>query len=331
MIMFLYGSDSFRVQQRVNYYKQESLAQGVPEHAIWLLDLAEEHDLDTLLKTIGTVNLFDEKKIVVVRNIFEKPEIITKLITSYNLDRDTNTYLILYELTGQKELQKKDKALFSQLTKTPVISESATPLEGNALQQWVVALCKEYSCTIEPSALQKLIMATNRLIDKTNILISNSARIYQEITKLANYAHAQQSSVITAQYVELLVEANANDSIFLLTDACANRDKRQAITLLRHYLEDNNADPFYIYSMFLFQYRNLIMTKSLLEQGMQPSAIAQQLDAKPYVVQKATAYARKYEFDELKKLYQNLAELDQSVKYGQADMTDGLYNFVINL
>jgi DNA polymerase III delta subunit len=71
------------------------------------------------------------------------------------------------------------------------------------------------------------------------------------------------------------------------------------------------------------------MVKDLLSRKLATKDIAKKSGLHPFVVQKTSQSANKFNLDELKRLYTKLLEIDISTKLGQGDLTDYLYNFIL--
>jgi DNA polymerase-3 subunit delta len=131
--------------------------------------------------------------------------------------------------------------------------------------------------------------------------------------------------------VELLVKANVNSNIFATIDALGNSNKREALKLLHRHLV-NGDDPFYILSMFIYQFRNLVKIADLQEnQGVGEFEIAKLAKLHPFVVKKSLSQLRNFPWEKLKKTYQKLAELDAKVKTGKIEIKLALDKFIVEL
>ena len=165
--------------------------------------------------------------------------------------------------------------------------------------------------------------AVKKLIDYAS---DDSWRLSQEISKLANYS---QGEIINEKMVEQLVLPSANLSIFETIDALGAKNKAKALTLLARHLE-NGDDPYRLFSMFVYEFRNLLRVKSLLAKYMLSADIAKKTSLHPFVVRKMSEQARKFELEELKQKFSILAQSDIAIKNGQLDIIDCLYQTVLN-
>ncbi len=69
--------------------------------------------------------------------------------------------------------------------------------------------------------------------------------------------------------------------------------------------------------MFVYQFRNLLKIKSLLEQNLSNQEIAVKAKMHPFVIQKSVEQCRRFEMEDLKKIYQKLFDADLAIKTGK--------------
>ena len=188
--------------------------------------------------------------------------------------------------------------------------------------------------SIRPDALAKFISYVVGTPNKREgINPSLPWKIKQEIDKLFHYKLSgapSDKTVITAADVELLIAPSIDLNIFETLDAFGSRNKAQALLLLHEHLE-SGTDPFYLFSMLVYQFRNLIRIKSLASDAVPYANIIKKTGLNPYVVKKAYAQCNKFDLEELKQLFAGLSRLEINAKQGKEDMADGLYNFVFSL
>jgi len=97
--------------------------------------------------------------------------------------------------------------------------------------------------------------------------------------------------------------------------------------MLHDHLEDGE-DPFYLLSMYFYQFRNLVKVRPLAEKNVPSHEIASKLKMHPFVARKSLEQARNFSWENLKKLYNNLCEIDFESKTGKTDIALALDKFV---
>jgi DNA polymerase-3 subunit delta len=250
---------------------------------------------------------------IIIKNLFkcQNDKILEKILNI--LDQKFENILIFWE--GGKISQKInniEKKIFEKLKKEKYSSEFSL-LTGIKLKNWVKKRIEDRGAKIENQALENLISA-----------IGNDLwRMSNEINKLCVYKFGK---VITKEDLDLLVVKKINENIFNLIDAIGNKNKKVALKLIDEQLEINNS-AYYLLSMIIRQFRILLQIKDLFLRKENFS----QLKLHPFVIQKASVQAKKYSFDALKNIYQQLLEMEIQLKTSQINPKVLFNLFISNL
>jgi len=322
MIIFLYGKDSYRLKQNIQkiideYRKKNS---GM---SFMVFDFSEESNkkINDFRDAIKTVSFFDEKKLIQLNGALVAGEEIVKVVKEYNLTEDKQTILIFAENAAEAELAKKSKKLFTFLSAKPNVVKSFEPLAGKQLENWILNETEGIGTKIEPAAARKLVEYAG----------NDSWRLAVEIEKLANYAAAGNSLKITEDNVKLLVAPKINLNIFETVDAIAGKNRGRAVVLLNNHLT-NGEDPYYLFLMVIYQFRNLLRVKSLTANpaaAVSSETVAKKTGLHPFAAKKMLEQSQKYELEELKNKFIRLADSDIAIKNGRVDIVDCLYQIVL--
>jgi DNA polymerase-3 subunit delta len=142
-------------------------------------------------------------------------------------------------------------------------------------------------------------------------LVDNDPRLAdQEIEKLL--AFVNYSRLVDFDDVQAITADTGEGDIFTLVDALGSQDGRKAMGMLQRLLE--YQDYYAIFGMVVRQYRLLIQTRELFEQGKQLGEIQRALNQHPYVAEKLLGQARRFALPELERVYRRLLETDEAVK-----------------
>ena len=182
--------------------------------------------------------------------------------------------------------------------------------EGGALERWIRNQVGEGNGRITPQAVHLLAANVGSELDI----------LTHEIEKLLLYKGEEE---IQAEDVGLLSPYAAEASIFDLVDALGNRNSKKAALLFQKKISEG-ADPFYLFSMFIRQFRLLIQVKELADDGLRPPAMAQELKLHSFVVGKLYQQCQGFSITQLEQIYHHLLEIDVGVKTGQDDMITAL-------
>ena len=314
MIIFLYGEDSFRSMEKLAEIKNKFLEKNSPAPA-GLFDFAEK-DWNTgeIIMNISSGGLFSSKKLVIIKNILAgKKDLESEKFEKFlkaEAKKDKSDLILIFWESGKT---KKGGKLYKLLKKIAKCQEFEL-LEGAKLKNWVIGEFKKSDITINSAAVEKLV-----------VFVGNDLNLLsREIEKLATY---KSKGEITGGDIDLLVKSKIDTDIFKTVDALARGDKKTALKMLHDHLEDGE-DPFYLLSMYFYQFRNLVKVKPLAEKNMPPAEIASKLKMHPFVARKSLDQARNFSWEKLKSLYNSLCEIDFESKTGKTDIALALDKFV---
>ncbi|HLI08341.1 MAG TPA: DNA polymerase III subunit delta [Ktedonobacteraceae bacterium] len=173
--------------------------------------------------------------------------------------------------------------------------------KGKALESWISKRAKGLGVSIAPDAAELL----------ANFIGNHLRLLANELDKLATYVGA--GGTIRVDTVRKLSAQVQEARIFDLTDALAQRNRKQALDILHDLLADGEP-PLRIISMITTQVRTLLLVKELSQQGMRGSQIASTIGIAPFVVEKALRQPGKFSSAQLESAYRNLLETDAALK-----------------
>ena len=304
MIIFLYGPDTYRSRQKLNEIIEHYKKIHKSGLNFKILDLEEkEISYQDFRDEFQQVSMFKEKKLAILINIFLNQEFKENFLKNAKKFIDSKDLILLYE---KNEVLSADP-LFKFLKKE-VKSQEFKPLERQKLKNWIKKEFGNYQMKIEPGVSEKLI----------NFVGNDLWRLSNEIKKLVSYKSKCRNIEISRKDVELLVKPEIETDIFATIDAIASKNKRQAFELLHQHLEKGDS-PLYLLSMINFQFRNLLVIKNLIKKQKSYSSIIRISKLHPYIIKKSYFQARKFTFEELKKIYQKIFQTDFGIKTGRID------------
>ena len=100
-----------------------------------------------------------------------------------------------------------------------------------------------------------------------------------------------------------------------MVDGLAAGNASRAMRLLVALLDE--TDPYLLFGMVVRQFRLLIQTRELLEEGASLERVARQLHLLNFVAKKLANQAGRFSMDGLRNVYHRLLELDEGTKTGQ--------------
>jgi len=303
MIIFLYGADSFRSGQKlkeiVTGYKAKNVSGLNFWQAEWSADL-----FVGLKETLSSFSMFSEKKLFVIQNACRASETeqekLVALLEEKEANKDEEIILVFFE---NDEL--KAGILFKWLVKKAKMTEKFEALSGIKLKNWVQKKVADAGGKITNSAADMLLAFVG--VDLWQMA--------QEIDKLVSY---KADKLITEEDVGSLVKSKFDPNIFATIDALANRNKSLAYKLMHQHLSQGENE-IYILTMFVYQFRNLLQIKSLIDGGISSDALAKKTGLHPFVIKKSWALLKNFSLEVLKKIYERLLALDIAIKRGRIE------------
>ena len=286
---------------------------------MFYFDFSETSDLVGLYDTLKISSFFNEHKLLICRNLFSNKatsEKILSFLKELGVMEDQDITVLVIESSSEKDLILKHRELFKLLSNKDNLVKTINSLTGNELYKWIKNEFQSRECQIQGEVIKKLV----------DIVGNNSWTLTNEINKLANYSGRGE---VKTEYINLLTSRPLELNIFDLIDTVAQKNKPKAYGLLYQELK-SGGDPYYILTMIIYQFRNLLMIKGLQEQGFSQGDIAKRTKLHPFVVKKAANNSKNFTIEELKSIYQHLSSLDIRFKNGLIDLNDRLCQLALN-
>ena len=321
MIIFLYGEDEFRSSRKLAEIKNKFLEKNKEGGTLFVFDFAEpEIKSSEVILKLSSGGLFSSKKLAIAKNTFQnKAAAEDKEFLDFLKKADKGEIKDLTLVFWEKEkIDKKLKLAKFLLEKAK--KQEFKLLDGIRLKNWILEETKEISTgtvSISPRAAEKLSIFVG----------SNLSLLSKEIEKLADY---RGKGEVSEEDVDLLVKSKIDTDIFKTIDSLARRDRKTAAELLHNHLSAGE-DPFYLLSMYFYQFRNLLKVKTLAEKNIPEHEIMQKLKLHPFVARKSLEQEKNFSLDRLKDLYKNLCEIDSGAKAGKVEIELALDKFIASV
>ena len=156
----------------------------------------------------------------------------------------------------------------------------------------------------------------------------NLIRLYTEIDKLALFADKQKQ--ITIQHIESLIGHNRMFNVFNCIDAIVDAQPGKAVQKLRAMFAEDRSAEFTAIGGFAFHFRRLFSAKVLTEKGVPANQVATRLriwgNKDGFFRQ-----LRKMTLHQIGSILAQLAQIDYSIKTGQAKTSVALEQLLLKL
>ncbi|MBD3245018.1 MAG: DNA polymerase III subunit delta [Candidatus Moranbacteria bacterium] len=259
--------------------------------------------------------LFSQKKLIVFDDFLsnalkEKKQNLLEIFKKQkNLKNSQDEFIYFFEKNPDKR-----SSLFKFLKRNSKESKEFKELSGAELENFILNQAKMLGIKISKIEISRICAA----------LGNNIFKIINELKKIDAY---KRGMPITLQDIKENVEFDLLNDIFKTIDSLAQGDKKTALRLIKNHLKTGDNE-FYILSMIVYQFRNLLQIKDAQKYYSNPDQIAKETQIHPFVINKARSFISRFSDKKLKTLYQKLAQLDYSVKKGAMDINTALDLFI---
>lgn len=209
----------------------------------------------TIAQALDAANqmpMMSTRRIVVIRDFDKIKEDEQDQVFSY-LKNPSPTTTVVFQAPFPDKRRKLTMSLLKSCTVTALDA-----FDDQRATRWASDYLKELRCRIDADALRLLIGLTG----------SGLTRLANELEKLAAYA---DGGTIDRAAVEELVPRVREHNGWELWDAIGAGDRKRALRLMYHLLED--SDPLPILGSIASYYRKLLIGKDLMDSGASTDAI----------------------------------------------------------
>jgi DNA polymerase-3 subunit delta len=303
MILFLYGKDTYRLQQKLKEIEAEYKKihkSGLNLEKIDALKTSFKEFWDNLFQR----SMFIKKKLFFLENLFSNQKFKEQFTDRIKEISNSEDIVVVFE---KKELNQSDKTF--RVLKKYGKSQEFKLLTAQELRNWIEKEFEKRGRIIDSKALLKLV----------EFVGNNLWQMDGEIKKLTNY----KKGTIREEDVNLLVKPKIEAEIFETIGALAQKNKKKALKLLHNHL-DKGDSPLYLLKMITFQFRNLLIARYLREQGKTLDNFLSLNFTHPFVAKKSWQASQYFTLNQLKKIYQKIFMADLNIKTGKISPEEGL-------
>lgn len=295
MIIFLYGKDTYRIREKT----REIISRYGEKHKSGVnlrrFDcLRDNFSMKEIAVQSSQKSIFEEKKLYLLSGVFSKKDEFLEEIDSFVSSE--NIFLLSEEEVDEKEKTFKILKEKSSLQKFDFLS-------GANLKKWIKKEFEKYGKTIDEKALFLFASSVKGDLWKAS----------NEIIKISCFSEKKE---ITEEDIKKLTCFDIKSEIFKTIDAIAEKKKKEAIGHIRSHIE-KGENPLYLLTMIIYQFRNILTVKDLLERGEDYSSILKKTKMHPFVFRKTYSQSLKFTLPELKEIYKYLTKADLDIKTGK--------------
>ena len=273
----------------------------------------DETSIIDILNELNYVDLFNEKKLIIVNNftfkgIKEKEE---KILSNYINNMSDNVLILKCKdenLDSRKSIIKllKEKCKVEELKK----------LDYKSLHDLVTKIFKENGINVTYNQVKKILEMTENNTDITLL----------EVNKLLMYIDDKK---LTDEIIDKVVSTSNEKEMFRLNDAVMNKDIAKIFESYKIILS-SGVDSIAIIDFLSKQFRTLYQVK-ILSKSKNPDLISKELGIKPYVIKKMYDIMNNFKEEEIINIMYKLSDMDIDIKVNSLDKDKLLEMFFLNI
>ncbi len=307
--MHLYHGNDKYLSLRAAQDKYEQLVKLNESFDARIID-AENFDFSELLDSILGGSLFFTGKILFIKRVSKSKqfndnvEMFFEAIGRKLAASSDKLKIVFWEDEKIKSNSRYLKHLKGYINSASVVCIDA--LGKRDLSGWVINQLKSANLVLDSEQIDLLLRRSNY----------DAERVVNEINKLQIIS--EDGTQVTAELIEQLVADTFENQVWDLTDAINSRNSKRALEVYENIVS-NGYDDFLVLNSISRNLDQVILIKSLTDEGLSRDQIIKKIKVHPFVFSKISGNVDKYSWDLLKKIYEKINNIDYESKRGGVD------------
>lgn len=274
----------------------------------------DDIDIIDILNEINYVDLFNEKKLIIVSNFsFKKlnskeEELFIKYINNMN-DNVLVFKCVDDSLDNRKSLIK--------LLKEKCEVEDIKTMDYKMLHEYVTKIFKDNGINITYNQVKKILNLTDNNVDIT----------LNEVDKLLMYILPNKN--ITDDDIDNVVSKSFEKEMFRLSDAVMSRNTGLIFDSYKNIIS-SGVDPITILDFLSKQFRTLYQVKNLIKNSSEEE-LSKKLSVNSYVIKKMIDNINNFKEEEIINIMYKLSDIDIDIKVNSLDKNKLLEMFFLSI
>ena len=274
----------------------------------------EESKLIDIIDEVNYIDLFNEKKLVIVsgfsfKKIKDKDE---ELLTNY-IDHMNDNVIIIKCIDESLDERKKLTKLLREKCKI----KECEKLDYKGLHEYVTNLFKENKINITYNQVKKILDLCEYNVDYT----------LSEVEKLLIYKINEKE--VFDKDIDDVISKNTEKEIFTFIDNIMSKNIGGSIDSF-HILDESNIDSTIIVDSISKHFRLLYQIKHLYK-GMSELELSRKLGVNPYVIKKLMPHINNFSDEEVLDLLYKLSDVDYDIKVNGYDKNLIIESFLLKI
>ena len=292
---------------------KQQFIQLIPEEEremnIGIYDM-EEEAVGNAIGDAKSIPFFGERRLVIIKRPFFLTGAKTKSKVDHNLDDlieylkypEPSTVLVIFAPYEKLDARKKVTKAVKTAAQVIDINQSSE----QQVKRLVAEIVTDNGYQIEPSVVETIVQRTS----------ANLTLIMNGLEKL--FLYYQDTKVIEADVVADLVGQSMEQNVFDLVQLVLAKKVTKAIELY-HSLLIKGEEPLRINAVLVQQFRLLLQVMILKKHGYSQGSLATSLKVHPYRIKLALQVGNKFNYQDLRRGYLGLIDLETSLKSTSQD------------
>ena len=291
----LYGAEAYLKNQ----YKQKLLSALVPEGDTMNFSRFEGKGLNEgeIIDLAETLPFFAEHRVILLENtgfFKNKAERLAEYLT------DLPDYLVM--IFAEEEVDRRSKT-YKALQKGGLAAEFPEQKE-DTLTRWVLGILKREKKKITRQDMELFLGKTG----------TDMGNIHMELRKLLDYTEGRE--VIGREDIQAVCTTQISNRVFDMVRAVTEKRQREALQLYYDLLALKEP-PMRILYLMGRQFNQLLLVKTMLEEGTDQKTIASRMGLAPFVVRNLIPLARGFSLEGLEQAVEDFTAAETDVKTGR--------------
>jgi DNA polymerase-3 subunit delta len=317
-IYFLFGNDEFAISRKLKDFESDFTDPTSAGMNTAHLEARTMSDTD-LNNALNAMPFLAKRRLVLLENPSSKYNKAAprKKFLEYIGNIPDTTRLVMYESVEPRDANKHWLLKWAEKNNKLIQTKAFMLPKLRDMTGWIVNETKKQDGQIEPRAAEML----------KEMVGVDTRQAGMEIAKLLAYVNWERP--INTNDVEAVCIVTSQQSVFDFVDALSNGNGKTAQHLLHRLLE--SEDPFSLWGMVIRQFRLLLQAREILDGRGHKDDVARALGVHPFVAEKTTGQAGRFNIEFLEHVYRKLLAIDEGVKTGQVTLDLALDTLVVEL
>lgn len=307
-IHFLYGDDSYRIQNLLS----DLLPSGGSGYDKTIMDASDTWDMGRFENELVALGFFSNNRVVVVKDMLSSKDVDGEKVIALLQKTSLDITVIIVE----QGLPDKRTKLYKWLVKNAQAQELIR-LRGSDWSQFASGLISQSNVKLSSPMRSALVSGT----------VGDGWQLKNVLSQLELWL---DGSATEQKDMDYFLPRRFDGNSFGLLDALVGNDSAKAV---RHILDlwQQDEAPIRVLGAIVYQYRQLVTIKALLDADTPQSMLAREARIPPFVVSKLTSIARKFSWDWFGTVYNHITQIDEAIKNGKLEPRESIELLVYNL